>query len=91
MPYFNRQEDTKEYNKIKTSKIFITHALVIDSTWNQSKGILKDPIISGLIPVFYILYNIFIFIKSNLIYNIFICRISVYKTTNKIISILETS
>jgi len=51
MAYFNREEDSKEYNKIKTSSKFMTHALFIDSTWNQSKGILKDPIISGLILV----------------------------------------
>ncbi|KAE9533820.1 hypothetical protein AGLY_008899 [Aphis glycines] len=43
-----KQEDSKEYNKQKTSSKFITHALFIDSTWNQSNGILKDPIIRGL-------------------------------------------
>jgi len=50
--YFYRQEDSEEYNKKNTSSKFMTHALFIDSTWNQSNGILKDPIISGSILVF---------------------------------------
>lgn len=40
---FNRQERNETQNPIT----IITHALFIDSTWNQSKGILKDPMISG--------------------------------------------
>lgn len=40
--FFYRQD-----NETPNSKKFITHALFIDSTWNQSKGILKDPMISS--------------------------------------------
>ncbi|XP_025419163.1 DTW domain-containing protein 1 [Sipha flava] len=36
-----------EDNHTKNSNRFITHVLFIDSTWSQSKGILKDPILSG--------------------------------------------
>lgn len=44
---FNRSED----NQTKSSSQFITHVLFIDSTWNQSNGILKDPMLSGCISV----------------------------------------
>lgn len=84
--YLYRQEDSKEYNKQKTSSKFITHALFIDSTWNQSNGILKDPIIRGL--NFYLKCIIlYLFIT----FFFFFFRTSMYKTSNKIISILETS
>ncbi|XP_015378127.1 PREDICTED: DTW domain-containing protein 1-like, partial [Diuraphis noxia] len=43
-----KQEDREEHKKNNNSSKFMTHALFIDSTWNQSNGILKDPIISGL-------------------------------------------
>ncbi|CAI6357233.1 unnamed protein product [Macrosiphum euphorbiae] len=43
-----KQEDSEVHTKKNTSHKFMTHALFIDSTWNQSNGILKDPIISEL-------------------------------------------
>jgi DTW domain-containing protein YfiP len=33
---------------MKSSSQFVTHALFIDSTWNQSKGILKNPMFKEL-------------------------------------------
>lgn len=39
----NSQDEPSTGNPAK-----FTHALFIDSTWNQSNGILKNPIISGL-------------------------------------------
>lgn len=55
---FNRQKD----NETMVCNNFITHALFIDSTWNQSKGILKDSMISGKIfyEFIFIQYKLFI-------------------------------
>ncbi|VVC24093.1 Hypothetical protein CINCED_3A000025 [Cinara cedri] len=44
---FLGSKEKQEKNETEVYSTCITHALFIDSTWNQSKGILKDPKISA--------------------------------------------
>lgn len=51
--YFLIISSKREDNETLCSSKIITHALFIDSTWNQSSGILKDPMISSKVFQFF--------------------------------------